>query len=133
MAEPKKRVFVDFDGVLHRYTSKWEGPAVIPDGPMIDTARGRSSIDWLRSLIQSGKFVIHIYSRRGADPALGGIGAMKAWLQQHGLEARYLKQLKFETGKPEMFILIDDRCLQFQGQFPEAWELERFRPWSPED
>ena len=125
----EKHVWIDFDGVLHSYTSGWQGPAVIPDPPVVDPNTGRDAIQWLTSILQSGHFVVHIWSRRGADPRLGGINAMRVWLQQHGLDPRYLKRLKFETDKPEAFLIIDDRCMQFRGEFPDPLDMKQFKPW----
>ena len=130
--EPK-HLWLDFDGVLHSYTSGWQGPEVIPDPPVTDPETGRNAIQWLTSLLQSGHFVVHVWSRRGADPRSGGIGAMKIWLQKHGLAPRYLKKLKFETDKPEMFLFIDDRCMRFDGSFPDPLEVKRYRPWWAEN
>jgi hypothetical protein len=127
--KPKKKLFVDFDGVIHSYGSGWKGPANIPDPPVVDPETGRTSIEWLTSLLQSGHFVVHIYSRRAADPSEGGIQAMANWLLEHGLAKRYLDRIEWETHKPEFFLMIDDRCHQFGGEFPEPWDLDRFEPW----
>lgn len=125
----QKHIWLDFDGVLHSYESGWEGADVINDDPVVDPETGRTSIQWLTSLLQSGHFVVHIWSRRGADPRSGGIGAMKVWLQKHGLAPRYLKRLKFETDKPDAFLFIDDRAMAFDGEFPDPLEVKQFQPW----
>ena len=131
MAGPDpKRLFIDFDGVIHAYTSPWTNPSEIADGPVVDIATGRTSIQWLTSLIQSGNFHIHIYSRRGADPSKGGIGAMRQWLLKHGMAERYVKRIKWETGKPDYFMVIDDRAHGFDGNFPQPHDLSAFKPWN---
>ena len=132
MASPDKHVYVDFDGVLHSYTSGWQGIDVIPDPPVVDPQTGRDAIQWLTSMLQSGNFVVHIWSRRGVDERGAGIGAMKVWLQKHGLAPRYLKQLKFERDKPDAFLFIDDRCHQFQGSFPDPIAIRKFKPHKQE-
>jgi len=124
-----KRLYVDFDGVLHSYTSGWLGPTNIPDPPVVDAETGRTSIQWLTSLLQSGHFEVHVFSRRAADPEEGGIQAMKKWLLDQDLEPRYLDRLKFPPDKPDFWLLIDDRCRQFTGEFPDPFEIKRFRPW----
>lgn len=125
----EKHIWIDFDGVLHSYTSGWEGPEIISDPPVVDPETGRDAIQWLTSLLQSGHFVVHIWSRRGADARSGGIGAMKIWLQKNGLPARYLKRLKFETDKPDVFLIIDDRAWNFDGSFPDPIDVKNFKPW----
>ena len=129
MAEDAKHLYIDFDGVLHRYNSGWQGAGVIPDDPVVDEENGRDAIQWLTSLCQSGHFVVHIFSRRGSDPSNAGVGAMKMWLMKHGMPERYLKRLKFETQKPDMWLLIDDRCMQFDGAFPDPLDIKNFKPW----
>ncbi len=129
MATRLKKILIDFDGVIHRYNSGWLGEGQIPDAPVVDTASGQDAIQWLRTLLQCGHFAIHIYSRRGSDPSKGGIGAMKTWLSRNGLESRYLKRIVFEKEKPESFLVIDDRCLQFKGEFFEPNVIKNFKPW----
>ncbi len=126
--DEEKHIWVDFDGVLHSYSSGWQGPSVIPDPPVVDADTGRDAIQWLTSVLQSGHFVVHIWSRRG-DPRTGGINAMRQWLREHGLDERYLKRLKFETDKPDVFLIIDDRAMGFEGHFPDPLEMKRFQPW----
>lgn len=128
--KPTKKLLIDFDGVLHSYTSGWQGPTVIPDPPVFDDESGRSSIDWLTSLLQSGHFDVHIWSRRNADPSEGGVEAMASWLLEHGLAKRYLDRIVWESGKPEFFLVIDDRCHRFDGEFVEPWDIDRYKPWN---
>ena len=73
MAESLKRIFVDFDGVLHRYESSYTKPSEIKDGPVVDSQTGRDAIAWLTTLLQSGHFEVHIFSRRCSDPKSGGV------------------------------------------------------------
>jgi hypothetical protein len=130
MAESLKRVFVDFDGVLHRYESAYTRPNEIADGPVVDPQTGRNAVEWLTTMLQSGHFEVHVYSRRCSDPKSGGIGAMTQWFINHGMAPRYLKRLKFATGKPDWFVIIDDRAIGFDGHFPAVHELNTFRPWN---
>ncbi len=151
----KPILLVDFDGVLHSYTSGWKGARVIADPP-VDGA-----IEWLIKIVKY--FDVCIYSARSRQ--WGGKRAMKKWLfdlfkQFHlnmmtpedfailrnvpdyinGMdtideEARYFAQhmlslIKFPTKKPPAFLTIDDRCIQFKGVFPGAHELINFKPWN---
>ena len=130
MAKDPKKIFIDFDGVIHSYNSGWTVASEVHDPPVVDESTGRDAIQWLTTLLQSGDLEIHIYSRRGTDPSKGGIGAMQQWLIDHGLAPRYLKRIKWETGKPDWFLIIDDRALGFDGSFPMPHELKGFKPWN---
>lgn len=127
---PLKKIFIDFDGVIHRYDSRWTSASEISDPPVTDLETGKDAIQWLTTLLQSGHFELHIFSRRGADPKSGGISAMQVWLAQHGLAPRYLKRLKWVTNKPDYFMIIDDRALGFDGHFPMPHDIQDFKPWN---
>jgi hypothetical protein len=120
-----KIICVDFDGVLHSYTSGWQGEDVISDPPV------ENAIWWLqdqlyRSINQG--FEIAIYSSRSKTKA--GIQAMKNWLTKHGLSDFYLDRITFPTQKPAAFLTIDDRAICFTGTFPTTEEMLTFKPWN---
>ena len=123
-----KIICVDFDGVLHSYSSGWKGLYVVADSPV------EGAIEWLRSVIDekesdgSPRFEIAIYSSRSKEDA--GIGAMMAWLGENGLESSYVSKITFPTQKPAAFLTIDDRCIQFQGTFPSGDDMAGFIPWN---
>lgn len=121
---PPKTIAVDFDGVLHLYTSymdEWD-PAVILDPPV------RGAINWLAELVHTPKITVCISSSRNSQA--GGIDAMKAWLLQHGMAQTTIDMIEFPTHKPPAFLTIDDRAFLFQGQFPTIGEIENFKPWN---
>lgn len=123
---------IDFDGVLHSYTSGWKGPRNIPDPPV------PRAIDWLRSLLTDPDCVcsmapryldydVQIYSSRSRD--FGARRAMKKWLRLqfrlHGYEPSCVDELiKFPAQKPPASILIDDHGYRFEGKFPTKEELD---------
>lgn len=72
-------ICVDFDGVLHSYTSGWQGPRTIPDPPI------PGALEWLLSLIKNDGVRPVIYSSR--SKAWGGRRAMRRWLFDHYVEA----------------------------------------------
>lgn len=121
MKETEQIVAVDFDGVLHSYTSGWKGPRNIPDPPV------NGAIEWLYLMMQSNKIKIAIFSSRSRY--LGGRRAMKRWLRKHGLTKLALKKISFPTRKPPAFILIDDRAYTFKGKFPTEEFILDFKPW----
>lgn len=110
---------VDFDGVIHSYTSGWKGVDVIPDPPV------KGAFDWLRCV--SAAFDVVIYSSRSQD--LAGVEAMKEWFYRHGFDEA---SIRFASEKPAAFLTIDDRAIRFDGNFealtPE--HLRAFKPWN---
>ncbi len=115
----KKTIVVDFDGVLHAYTSGWKGATVIPDAP-VDGA-----LEWLAAAVE--RFEVAIHSARSREK--GGIEAMREWLVREGLGERVLEQLKFPRTKVPAHVYIDDRGWRFEGTFPDLDELDAFEPW----
>ncbi len=127
-------ICVDFDGVIHSYTSGWKGVSVIPDPP-VDGA-----IDWLEEHLpvpdslcamapkHKGP-IVQIYSSR--SKSWRGRRAMKKWLIDNGMHAGYIDEgiLKFPTKKPAAFLTIDDRAICFDGTFPTKDEMLNFKPW----
>lgn len=124
-----KVLSLDFDGVIHAYTSKWTAAHEILDPPV------PGAIEFLTYAVD--EFDVAIYSTRNASP--GAIAAMKAWLLIH-LTAYYdgvedyardtLSKIKFPTTKPIAFVGIDDRVLLFDGTFPSMETLHNFKPWN---
>lgn len=114
----RKILCVDFDGVLHSYTSGWKGADVVSDPPV------PGAIEWLARAAE--RFNVCIYSSRSKEP--GGITAMQTWLIAHGCE--FLDLLTFPTEKPAAFLTIDDRAICFDGTFPELEVIDAFVPWN---
>jgi len=118
---------LDFDGVLHSYTSAWQGAEVVADEPV------PGAMDFLQRAVQC--FDVCIVSSRSLDP--GGRRAMSLalldWLEvAFGADEgdRIHGQLRFPEHKPPAFLSIDDRALQFTGTFPDPASLLGFQPWN---
>lgn len=128
---------VDFDGVIHSYTSGWKGALVISDPPV------PGAIKWLWSATQH--FEINIYSSRTKEP--GAINAMKSWLRKNAFKEfekdpfrdtaeecvyLFMREIYFPEQKPAAFLTIDDRAVCFDGEWsklnPE--QLLQFKPWN---
>ena len=114
-----KTIVVDFDGVLHAYTSGWKGATVIPDPPVA------GAIAWLAAAVD--RFHVAILSSRSRDK--GGIAAMREWLVREGLAPEVIAKLAFPTAKIPAHVYIDDRGWRFEGTFPELDALDEFEPW----
>ena len=128
-------ICVDFDGVIHSYTSGWKGVFVIPDPPV------PGAIKWLEDHLPVPDCIcamapeytgpiVQIYSSR--SKSFFGRRAMKKWLVANGLHPGYIREglLKFPVRKPAAFLTIDDRAICFDGQFPSTEEMLSFVPWN---
>ena len=128
MTERRKPILcLDWDGVIHAYTSGWQGVTVIPDGPVPGAAA------FIAAAVD--RFRVCIYSSR-SDSA-EGIGAMQAylmlWLQgELGLDTGLAiwQKVEWPTTKPPALVTIDDRAVTFTGVWPSLDELAAFRPWN---
>lgn len=151
MSKYKPILTLDFDGVIHSYTSGWKGATVIPDPPVPGA---------LRFLVEALQhFDVRIHSSRSHH--WGGRRAMKRWLRHwlseeaatyeatpdwlmpeiHAYADPWPDQVDYDVGrivnsigwplfKPPSVVSIDDRCLTFTGVFPPLDELKRFKPWN---
>lgn len=123
---------LDFDGVIHSYTSGWRGAGNIPDPPVEGTEK---------FLVEATKhFRVHIFSSR--SKSIAGRRAMKRYVRQHfdypltfspDHSSDWLfEELSFPWFKPSALITIDDRALTFTGNWddfsPSA--LFSFKPWN---
>lgn len=128
----KQTVCLDFDGVIHSYTSGWQGAEVIPD-PVVPGA-----LSAIREYIEADLRVA-IFSSRSRHE--GGMAAMKRYIRD-ALAAHYdddrsfgaylYLQLDFPTEKPPAMLYIDDRGFMFEGEFPPASFIKSFKPWNKE-
>ena len=129
-AQKKPILCVDFDGVIHSYTSPWVDEATILDPPV------PGALKWLWKAIEW--FDVQIYSSRSKNPE--GIAAMKDWLQIHAIHhwgdidfaREFVGALSFPTQKPAAFLTIDDRAIAFEGDWNELnpADLLDFKPWN---
>ena len=141
----KPTLVLDFDGVLHSYTSGWKGADVVSDPP-VSGAR-----EFLRNAFQ--KFVIAVVSSRSHEP--GGRIAMARWMainlggyvvsngpEEDDVQVDFHFQdndpqqigvVTFPLHKPPAFVTIDDRAIQFTGEWPDVDGLLAFKPWNKKD
>jgi len=122
----KKTLCIDFDGVVHAYTSGWKGADIVSDGPV------PGAMQWLS--MAADRYQVCIYSSRSKDP--NGIVAMqkalRAWATAE-LSAddagMLMARLSFPTEKPAAWLTIDDRAICFDGTWPTPEQIDAFVPW----
>jgi hypothetical protein len=131
-------ICLDWDGVIHSYTSGWVSVGVIPDAPV------PGAMDFIFSVIQSGQFKLAIHSSRSSDVI--GLGAMQEYLIEHMkayLEDRFtggradtaarelvFTRIEWPTSKPAAWLTLDDRAWTFMGRWPLLEEIAAFKPWN---
>lgn len=121
----KKTLCLDFDGVLHSYTSGWQGHENVPDAPV------PGAMAFLYDALQV--FNVAIYSSRSSTPQ--GIVAMQNWIATWAVQCQYdygqpwWLRLEWPVNKPAAFVTIDDRAITFTGNWPSMNELVNFKPW----
>jgi hypothetical protein len=124
MPKYKKKIFLDFDGVLHSYTSRWTVAGHIPDPPV------PGAIEALKAYVNSGEFHVNIWSSR-CNFLDTGIPAMEAYLIEHGMTAAEMKKIVFcKEFKPQYHVFIDDRNFRFEGKFPTTEEILEMKQWN---
>lgn len=120
-------ICLDFDGVLHSYTSGWQGADVIPDGP-VDGAS-----EFVKLLIARG-FQVAVFSARSHQT--GGLSAMATWWRKHGFPpmGNYNSRpdVFFPDTKPAALLYVDDRGFRFEGDFVPVLEMigTKMLPWN---
>lgn len=116
---------LDFDGVVHSYTSGWKGARNIPDPPMPGV------LDFISEAMLAGWDVV-IHSSRARH--FGGISAMRSWLMEHAgnqwdCMGPSLCDVKFARWKPSATLTIDDRAMRFTGVWPSLNAMKKFKPY----
>lgn len=125
---------VDFDGVIHSYTSPWVAEHIIPDPPV------PGALEWLWKATEW--FTVTIYSSRSKTHL--GRTAMFQWLLKHSRELwtdsthpmctidMKAHPIRFAAEKPAAFLTIDDRCIEFDGDWSQLdpADMLSFKPWN---
>jgi hypothetical protein len=116
-----KTVSLDFDGVIHSYTSKWTVAHHIPDPPV------PGAIEMIKEYIDHG-FKLVIQTTRAHTHE--GIAAIEKYLKDNGLADSYLGRITITDQKLAAVMYIDDRGYHFEGYFPTPKQIEEFKPWN---
>lgn len=113
----KKTVVFDFDGVIHSYTSGWQGISVIPD-PVVSNMQAA-----INNLRMEGYEVI-VVSTRCARPE--GMGAVRRYLRDNHIVVDDVM-----ATKPPAICYVDDRAICFDGNAIGLIDkVKNFKPWT---
>lgn len=121
------RVMIDFDGVIHSYTTKFERPEIIPDPPV------PGAIEWLEDLDANGFETIIFTARINRETIIDPphkdevVRAIRTWLLIHSYNRA--NSILITDQKFHGHVYIDDRAWRFTGKFPTADELLELKPW----
>ena len=124
MARGKPILCIDFDGVIHSYERGWQ------DGAIYGTVTP-GFCEWAEEAARLFELVIYSSRSRSRE----GVAAMQAWLAEqwraHAPDRR-MPRFAFAHEKPPAFLTIDDRAVQFRGDWSELppERLRAFRPWT---
>ena len=121
---------IDFDGVIHSYDRGWQNGDIY--GDLLP-----GFVGW--ALRAAPLFKLVIYSSRSKTP--DGIAAMHTWLRRRLAERMMPAEIdalmslfEFASEKPPAFLTIDDRAMQFDGNWTafqlDPHKLRQFRPWN---
>ena len=121
-----KTLIVDFDGVLHWYREGWKDGSIY-DEPVPGARQA------MEELIEIG-YKIVIFSTRAFDRTVKGVfepsqkGEMIDWLNRYQIPCHDIWQ---EHGKPMGHAYLDDRAIQFRGNWRESIQsIQTFKAWS---
>lgn len=119
---------LDFDGVVHSYTSPWVNAWTIPDPPV------PGAIDYIHWALNRG-WDVHIHSSRSRY--WRGRRAMREYVKGHAGSLWYpapgyrgLEDVVFNKHKPPASVSIDDRGYRFEGTWPDLSLLRQLKPWN---
>lgn len=100
-----KNIVFDFDGVIHSYTSGWQGADNIPDPPV-------GGIKELLEKIKDLGYAIWIVTTRAST--IEGTHAVIDYLKKYDIPYYTVTDIK-----PSALVYIDDRALTFTGDTSE--------------
>lgn len=110
-----KTVVLDFDGVIHSYTSGWKGVDVIPDPPVEGI---KEAIEEIRK-----QYKVVIVSTRCFQE--GGLEAVKKWLNKYNITVDEVL-----AHKPPAIVYVDDRAITFDGNAKDLLrKIKTFKTW----
>lgn len=130
----KPTLSLDFDGVIHAYSRGWQ------DGEIYDSPVP-GFFEWARRARE--RFRLVVFSSRCVNPSQALL--VKYWLEARLQEWKtanfvgaeqppFVDDFEVWVTKPPAFLSIDDRALQFRGDWSAWWldpdRLLEFKPWT---
>lgn len=125
-------ICIDFDGVIHSYDKGWQDGIIY--GSVVP-----GFFEWLERVRNQFKLVIYS-SRSKSDEGVAAMGLWlheqrNVWISQGGMRHRTEPlQLEFAHEKPLAWLTIDDRAIQFKGDWSDpalsADAMLAFKPWN---
>lgn len=113
----KQTVAFDFDGVIHSYTSGWQGEGVCNDPPVPGIREAIASI-------RAAGYEVRVHSTRCSTQE--GRLAVCNYLRQHNIEVDGVSDKK-----PIAIVYIDDRAICFDGHSETLLsKIQNFKPWN---
>lgn len=97
-----KTIAIDFDGVIHSYTSGWTGE--VPSDPPVTGAK-----EFIEEARAQG-YRVEVFTCRALTE--DGYCGIVDWLKQHGIVVDNIT-----SEKPHAQIYIDDRAWRFDGKW----------------
>lgn len=115
----KQTVVFDFDGVIHSYTSGWQGKDVATDPPVPGIKEA------LKEIHEAGYEIVVVSTRCATEE---GLKCVRHYLHEHDMLS-YVDRVCME--KPPALVYIDDRAICFDGR-PEnlLGAIRNFKPWN---
>lgn len=106
----KKTILIDLDGVLNQYDGNFKADYIPPIR--------EGAAEFVEKL--ANKFDLKLFTTRDKELA-------KKWLESNDLE-KYFTDVT--NTKVPAVLLIDDRCIKFEGNYNETSNIvENFTPW----
>lgn len=126
---PRKPILcLDFDGCIHSYTRGWQDGAIYD--PVVP-----GFFEWALEAQKLFKLVVYSSRSKHDDERM----AMVLWFEREfnawGAQRpeQHKLAIEFAHEKPAAFLTIDDRAIQFRGEWQAWWlrpeRLTQFRPW----
>lgn len=101
----QRALCIDFDGVLHAYTSGWKGHSVVADKPVA------GAVEACYALVEAGWRLYVLTSRQELRPVV-------SWLHFYGFPPMLLTRVK-----PIAVAYIDDRAVRFDDNWPSIRKM----------
>lgn len=112
----KKTLCVDFDATIAQHTIPIKDPNIFSEPPLTD------AVKWMQEIIQY--FNLVIFTARVLNAY--GIENLYDWLVSYGFPTNiFVTNVKPSSGT----IFLDDRSINFSGNYLSVQELQDFTPW----